>query len=83
MHRAFVAVHMGFLSLWRGGEYPLAAARELLTVVVSLVTEHRLYATQASVVAAPRLWSTGSVVVVHGLRCPMARGIFHNQGLNA
>ena len=28
------------------------------------------------------LWSTGSVVVVHGLSCPGACGIFPDQGLN-
>ena len=37
--------------------------------------EHRLWGTQASVVAAPWLQST-AVVVAHGLRCPKARGIF-------
>ena len=30
--------------------------------------------------AAPRLWSTSSGVVVHGLHCSMARGIFLDQG---
>ena len=35
-----------------------------------------------SVGAVRRLWSTGSVVVVHGLRCSMACGIFPDQGSN-
>ena len=34
----------------------------------------------SSVVAAPRLWSTGSIVVVHGLRCSVACGLFPNLG---
>ena len=49
--------------------------------VASLVVEHRLQGERASVVVAPRLWSTGSAVV-HGLRCSMACGIFPDQGLN-
>ena len=36
----------------------------------------------SSVIAAPRLSSTGSTVVVHGLSCPAACGIFLDQGLN-
>ena len=35
-----------------------------------------------SVVAAPRLQSVGSIVVVCGLRCFSACGIFPDQGLN-
>ena len=42
----------------------------LLIVVASLVAEHRLWGTQAS------------AVVVHGLRCPEACGIFPDLGLN-
>ena len=34
------------------------------------------------VVAAPRLQSTGSVVVARGLSCPEASGIFPDQGWN-
>ena len=33
-------------------------------------------------VAALGLWGTGSAVVVHGLSCFAARGIFLDQGLN-
>ena len=36
----------------------------------------------ASVVTVPRLWSTGLAVVVHGLSCPVACGIFLDQQLN-
>ena len=35
-----------------------------------------------SVVVAPRLQSTGSIVVMHGLSCPVANGIIPDQGLN-
>ena len=35
-----------------------------------------------SAVAAPRLWSTDSVVVAHGLCCSVACPIFPDQGLN-
>ena len=48
-------------------------------MVVSLVVEHRPY---ASAVATARLLSTGSVVVVHGLSCLTACGILLGQGLN-
>ena len=36
----------------------------------------------ASVVAVPRLWSTGSIVEAHRLSCSTARGIFLDQGSN-
>ena len=35
-----------------------------------------------SIVAAPGLWSTGPVVVVHRLSCSLAHGIFLDQGSN-
>ena len=38
-------------------------------------------AVRASGVAAPRLWGTGSVIVVHGLSCSVACGILLGQGL--
>ena len=37
---------------------------------------------QASVVVAPGPWSTGSIVVAHGLSCSMACRIFPDQGSN-
>ena len=54
------------------GEWRLlfVAVHGLLTVVASLVAEHRLYGAQASVAVArglQQLWHTGSVVVVRGL----------------
>ena len=60
----------------------VVAAHELLFVLVSFVVEHRLWGMWASVVAVPRLKSTGSIVVVHGLSCSAAYGIFVDQGLN-
>ena len=55
---------------------------ELLIAVVSLVVEHRLCGTWASVVVACGLESTGSVVVTQGLSCSSASGIFLDQGWN-
>ena len=56
--------------------------KKLLIPVASLVAEHRLQGTRASVVVAPGLLNTGSVLVVHGLSCPAACGIFPDQGSN-
>ena len=53
----------------------------LLIVVASLVAEYGLRA-QASVVVVPRLQSTGSIAVMHGLNCFAASGIFPDQRLN-
>ena len=43
---------------------------------------HGPYGMQASAVAAPGLLSTGSIVVMHGLSCSKACGIFLDQGSN-
>ena len=51
-------------------------------VVTFLVSEHRLKGVLASVTGAPGRWSAGSVVVAHGLSCPVACGIFLDQRLN-
>ena len=59
-------------------------------LVLSLITVSRGYSScgarlliaVASLVAARRLQSRGSVVVVHGLRCPATSGIFLDQRLN-
>jgi len=53
----------------------LAVASRLLTVVASLVAEHRLQGMWASVVV-------GSLVMAHKLSWPEACGIFPNQGSN-
>ena len=47
-----------------------------------LLLEHRLQNLQASVIAAPRFHSTGSIVLGHRLSCSMAYGIFPDQGSN-
>ena len=54
-----------------------------------LFAEHGLQGTwvqqlcrRDSVAAVPRLYSTGSIVVAHGLGSPMACGIFSRQGSN-
>ena len=51
----------GFSLVAASGDCSLAVVRGLLIVVASLV-EHRLGGVWASVVAAPRLWCTGSGV---------------------
>ena len=52
--------------------------------VASLVAEHGLWGVQTSAVVTPELYRrlTGSIVVVHGLNCFTACGIFLDQGLN-
>ena len=50
--------------------------------MASPAVEHRLYGAQASVVVGPGLWSTGLLVVVHGLSGSVVRGIFLDLGLN-
>ena len=56
-------------SLLLCGLFPSCREQGLLTAVASLAV-------------APRLWSTGSTVVVQGSRCSMACGILLDQGLN-
>ena len=73
----FIATHRLFLVV-KSGIYSLAVVRGLLIVVASLVAEHGLQGTQASVVL--RIQSTGSVLVVHGFSCSAACGIFPEQG---
>ena len=63
------------------GGYSLAVVCGFLIAVASLVVEQGLRGTQASVVAALGLQSTGSVVVQR-LSCPVACEIFLNQGSN-
>ena len=60
---------MGFSLVVTSSHYSLAVVRRLLIMVVSLVAERRLQSAQASVVVAPGLWNTGSVVVVHRFSC--------------
>ena len=60
----------------------LVVVRGLLIVVASLVAELWLLGGQTSVVVFPGLWSTGLILVAHGLSCSLACGIFPDQGLN-
>ena len=60
--------------------FSVAVARGFLTVRASLIAEHRLWGTWASVVAAPGLQGTGSVIVANRLGLSVARGIFPDQG---
>ena len=74
----FVTVHSLALVVASKG-YSLAAGFRLLTAVPSLGSRaHELH----SVGAAHGLQSVGSAVVVHGLSCTAARGIFLDQGMN-
>ena len=59
----------------------LMAIRGLFIAVTSLV-EHGISGAWATVAVIPRLWSTGSVIVAHGLGCPGACGIFSDHGSN-
>ena len=67
---------MVFIAAWTfsvivaNGDYSLVVVLWLLIVVASLVV-------------ASGLKSTGSIVVVHGLRCSAPCGIFLDQGLNS
>ena len=49
---------------------------------LSLVAAHGLLVAVASLVVEHGLQGTGSVVVVYGLSCPVACGIFADQGSN-
>ena len=60
----------------------LVVVHGLLTAVASLVAELGLESIRASVVAGPGLEITGSVVMEHGLSCPVLYGIFLDQGSN-
>lgn len=67
--------------------YYVAAVCRLLIEVASLIVEHWLWGVGTSVVVdicsvvvAPGLKSSVSIVVVHRLSCPEARGIFLDQG---
>ena len=55
----------GFSLVAGRGDYTLVVVHRLLIAVASLVAEHGLYGARASVVAAPRLSSTGSIIVAH------------------
>ena len=52
----------------------------LLQNVVSRVGGLQQLQCVGSVTASPGLWSTGAVVVAHGLRCSAAYGILPDQG---
>ena len=66
-------------SPWLQVGISLVVVSGLLIAGPSPVAEHGLEDTQASVVAAPRLQSSGLVVAVHGLSCSEACGIFRDQ----
>ena len=55
---------------------------KLLIAMTSLVAELGLQGSWASVIAAPGLQSSGSIVAAHGLICAAAHGTFPDQELN-
>ena len=67
----------GFSLLVESGGYCLVAARQLLILVVSLVSEHRLQAFRLQY-----LQLMGLAVVVPRLGCSEACGMFPDQGSN-
>ena len=67
----------GFSLLVESGGYCLVAARKLLLLVVSLVSEHKLQA-----FGLQYLQLMGLAVVVHRLGCSEACGMFPDQGSN-
>ena len=77
---------MGFPAVVVSGGYSLVEVHRLRIAVASLAAEHGLWVLgpqqlwpMVSGVAAPRLWSTGSIVVVQGLSCSTAGGIFPDR----
>ena len=58
----------GFSLVVASRAYSLAVVHRLLLAVPSLDVEAQALGSRSSVVAAPRLWSSGSGVVAHGLR---------------
>ena len=74
LHTGFslVAASGGYSSLWCTG----------FSLCWLLLLGAQALAAQASVVVACGLYSTGSVVVTHGLSCSAACGIFPDQGSN-
>ena len=75
-----VAAH-GLFLVSESEFYSLVVMCGLLFAVAALV-EHGLKGMWASGAAAHGLQSAGSVAVVHGLSCSMARGIFPDQELS-
>ena len=73
---------MGFSLVAVSGGYSLLQCSGFLIAVASLIAQHGLWGMWALEVEVPALQSTGSIVVVHGLRCSVACGIFPDQGSN-
>ena len=76
------------ISLWLFWVFSSCDKPELLFIAVcrlpiaaSLVADTGC-GVRALVVAAQKLWSVASVVVTHGLSCPLACGIVPDLGLN-
>ena len=72
----------GFSLVVTSRGYSLVAVYRFLTVVASLDMEQWALRCVGLVVEAPGFYSTGSVVVVHGLSSSKACGIFLDHGSN-
>ena len=72
---------MGFSLVAVSGSYSLLQGSGLLIAVASLIAQHGLWGTWALEVAVPGLQSTGSILVVHGLRCSVACGNLPRSGI--
>ena len=68
---------MGFSLVVAGEGYSLVVVHGLLTAVAPV-----LWTTGCRMHGLQWLWLQGSVVLVHGLSCSMASGIFLDQGSN-
>lgn len=89
---SFILFIYFFIFGWAGSSLAVAsrgdslvAVYSFLIAVASLVEkllEHGPSGARASAAVAPGLESTGSVVVVCGPSCSLARGILPDQGLN-
>ena len=86
LHWVFIVAHRLSLVAASGG-YSLVVVHGLLIALASLVAEHGLWGTWASVAVSYRLSSCGSqslecssVVVADRLSCPKTYGIFPHQG---
>ena len=74
-----------FFPVFKNIQLVLIAQALVAMLRLSLVAVRRLLsncAVSASLFAEHGLWSTGSVVVAHGLICFKARGIVAHQGFN-
>ena len=81
LHWVFITV-LGLCCCGEQGLLLVAVRGILIAVASRCGARASVVAAPGSVVVACGLWSTGLVVVAHGLSCSTACGIFPDQGLN-